>query len=155
MHERWMKLAFEEALKAKREGEVPVGAVVVHNSQLIGRGHNLVETTSDPTAHAEIVALKDAISRRKSWRMNGSTLYVTLEPCPMCMGALHLARLNKLVFGAHDPRFGACGSYINLQNMQSMTTPFEVISGILADASSALLKEFFGDLRKRSDELGP
>ena len=149
MHERWMAEAHEEALKALALNEVPIGAVIVRNGKIIGRGHNLVETKKDPTAHAEIIALQDAASKSESWRMNGAWLYVTLEPCPMCMSALHLARLNKIVFGAKDPRFGACGSYIDLKSMEAMTTPFEIVHGVMADASSALLKQFFRELRKK------
>ncbi|KAA3656471.1 MAG: nucleoside deaminase [Calditrichaeota bacterium] len=148
MHERWMKLAFEEALKAQNIGEVPIGAVIVQSEQLIGRGHNMVETQCDPTAHAEIVALRNAAREQKSWRLNGSTIYVTLEPCPMCIGALHLSRLNRIVFGAKDHRFGACGSYVNLTNMQSMTSSFDVVEGVLADLSTELLQNFFRELRK-------
>ncbi len=149
MDERWMKLALKEAVKARDLGEVPVGAVIVKNDLLLGRGHNQVEKSTDPTAHAEIVALKNAAKKSDTWRLNNATLYVTLEPCPMCLAALHLARLNKVVFGARDPRFGACGSYIDLLKLQVMTTPFEVTAGILADQSRALLQQFFAGLRKK------
>ncbi len=155
MHERWMKLAFEEALKGQDVGEVPIGAVIVRENTVIGRGHNLVEMRADPTAHAEIIALKKACKFAESWRLNGSTLYVTLEPCPMCLGALHLARLNKIVFGARDSRFGACGSYLDLRQMQSMTTPFDIVEGVLADSSSALLRTFFSELRTKKSQAGP
>ncbi len=150
MHQKWMQLALAEAQKAADRGEVPIGAVVIHDDRLIARGHNLIETLQEPTAHAEIIALNAAANAQVSWRLEDATLYVTLEPCPMCMGALHLARISRLVFGAHDARLGACGSKVDLTQLDAMGPPVEVISGVEAEKSAHMLKAFFQELRKKN-----
>ncbi|MDZ7294583.1 MAG: tRNA adenosine(34) deaminase TadA [candidate division KSB1 bacterium] len=149
-HENWMEQAFREAEKALAKGEVPVGAVVVYEGRVIGRGHNLVETLQDPTAHAEMLALTAAANALASWRLNDAVLYVTLEPCPMCMGALLLARISSLVYGATDPRYGACGSVLDLAACKELNTGLNVVGGVLAERSSALLRDFFASMRKRA-----
>ncbi|MGQ9561605.1 MAG: nucleoside deaminase [Candidatus Oleimicrobiaceae bacterium] len=144
-----MEQAFREAEKASAKGEVPVGAVVVYEGRVIGRGHNLVETLQDPTAHAEMIALTAAANTLASWRLNGAALYVTLEPCPMCMGALLLARVSTVVYGAPDPRYGACGSVVDLANCKLLHTDIHLVGEVMAERSSALLREFFAQLRNK------
>ena len=140
--------ALQEAEKALALGEVPIGAVIVYEGEIYARGHNLRERGADPTAHAEIVALRAAAARRKSWRLHGMTLYVTLEPCPMCAGAMVNARLERLVFGAFDPKAGAAGTLMNLVQDERLNHRLSVTGGVLAEAAGALLKEFFQ--RKRT-----
>lgn len=140
--------AFEEAEKALEKGEVPIGAVVVLEGEVIGRGHNLKETTNDPTAHAEIIALREASRNLGSWRLNGTTLYTTLEPCPMCLGAMLQARVSRLVFSSYDPRWGACGSLYDLSRDERLNHQIEVVAGIHRERSGYLLKTFFENLRK-------
>ena len=146
---RWMRAALQEAQRAYEEDEVPVGAVIVYEERIIGRGHNQVEGLQDPTAHAEILAIGAAADFLHSWRLEGATIYVTIEPCPMCMGAIILSRLDKLVFGAPDPRMGACGSVVSLpEEYQGLNRRLDVVSGVLRDDSSMLLSSFFRKLRK-------
>jgi tRNA(adenine34) deaminase len=140
---QFMEEALREAEKALALDEVPIGAVIVYEGETYARGHNLRERMGDPTAHAEIVALRRAAARRGSWRLHGMTLYVTLEPCPMCAGALVNARLARLVFGAFDPKAGAAGSLMNLVNDDRLNHRLVVTSGVLSDGSARLLKEFF------------
>jgi len=155
MQQKWMQDALREAKKAFAEGEVPVGAVVVYKDQVIGRGFNRVEALQSPIAHAEMQAIGAAANFLGTWRLNDAAIYVTLEPCPMCMGALHLARLSHLVYGASDPRLGACGSVVDLTRLQAMRPPLEVTRGVLADESRQLLQGFFQKLReKNSNKLG-
>ena len=142
----YMKQALEESRAAAEEGEVPVGAVLVYDDDILSRAHNLVITNNDPTAHAEILALKQACRIKKNYRLPGSVLYVTLEPCAMCLGAIVQARISQIVFGAHDPKAGAVESI--------MKFPFEktnhlvsVRSGILSEECSRILKDFFGKRR--------
>ena len=142
-----MQLALTEARAALAHGDVPVGAVVVHNGQVIASRHNERELHNDPTAHAEVLALRDAAAVLGSWRLNEATLVVTLEPCPMCAGALLAARIPRLVFGANDPKAGACGTLYNLcadarLNHEAAVTPF-----VRAEESSDLLKDFFASRR--------
>ncbi|MCX5800321.1 MAG: tRNA adenosine(34) deaminase TadA [Candidatus Eisenbacteria bacterium] len=146
---RWMNLALAEAEEARGKDEVPVGAVIVLDGRVIGRGHNQVETLNDPTAHAEIIAIGAAGSFLGSWRLEDATMYVTLEPCAMCAGAIVLARLKRLVFGARDPKAGACGSVMEVIGNASLNHKVGVESGVLQDEAALLLKEFFG--RKRRD----
>jgi len=146
-HNKWMNIALEEARKALDKNEVPVGAVIVQDSRIIGRGHNLVESLQDPTAHAEMLAITSAASTTASWRLDDATLYVTLEPCPMCTGALLMSRIKTLVFGIRDPRYGACGSVLQIAQNEKLDRQIEVIEGILQDESSVLLKKFFEKLR--------
>jgi len=142
-HERWMEEALKEARAAAGQGEVPVGAVVVCDGAVIGRGRNQVEALKDPTAHAEILALGAAGSNREDWRQEDATLYVTLEPCTMCSGAILNARVGRLVFGAADPRAGAVVSTARLLDGNPYHHPVEVVAGIAADRCGAILQEFF------------
>jgi tRNA(adenine34) deaminase len=142
-HERWMAEALKEARAAAAQGEVPVGAVVVREGVVIGRGRNQVEALKDPTAHAEILALGAAGSDREDWRQLDATLYVTLEPCTMCSGAILNARVGRLVFGAADPRAGAVVSTARLLDGNPYNHPVEVVAGIAADRCGAILQEFF------------
>lgn len=142
----WMKEALLEAEKAEQQGEVPVGAIVVHNGQIVGRGFNQRESLLDPTAHAEILALRNASQQLQRWRLTACTLYVTLEPCPMCAGALVNARIDRLVFGACDPKAGSSGSLYNIPCDERLNHRMEVVGGILAEEASQQLRNFF---RKR------
>nr|WP_242823322.1 tRNA adenosine(34) deaminase TadA [Thermaerobacter subterraneus] len=142
-----MAEALAEARRALALGEVPVGAVAVYQDAIIARGHNLRERLGDPTAHAEILVLREAAARLGGWRLEGVTLYVTLEPCPMCAGAIVLARVPRLVYGARDPKAGAAGSLMNLVQHDRLNHRVELRSGVLADASAALLRGFFRRLR--------
>lgn len=146
---RWMRLALSEAEEALKEGEVPVGALVVREGEVIGRGHNRVERSQDPTAHAEILAIRAATDVLGTWRLEGCTLYVTLEPCPMCAGAIVQARVGILVYGARDPKRGACGSLMNVVQDPRLNHRLQVKAGVLEEESKALLKEFFEKLRRR------
>ena len=142
-----MGLALEEATAAIAHGDVPVGAVVLRDGEVIAQRHNERERTGDPTAHAEILALRDAAVVVGSWRLSGTTLIVTLEPCPMCAGALVAARVDQVVFGAADPKAGACGSLYNLCVDPRLNHEVEVVPGVRAEESAALLTGFFGDRR--------
>ena len=142
-----MGLALDEAAAAVAHGDVPVGAVVLRDGELIAQRHNERERNGDPTAHAEILALRDAAAVVGSWRLAGTTLVVTLEPCPMCAGALVAARVDEVVFGAADPKAGACGSLYNLGADPRLNHEVEVLAGVRADEAAALLTGFFGDRR--------
>jgi len=146
-HEQWMTLAMREAQRAFDDGEVPVGAVVVHEGRVIGRGYNQIERLQDPTAHAEMIALTAAANHQSSRRLDGCTLYVTLEPCPMCAGAVVLARVPMLVFGAYDPKAGACGTLFNIPEDGRLNHRVQVVPGVLDRESEELLKGFFGRVR--------
>ena len=143
-----MRAALAEAKVAAEAGEVPVGAVVVAGGEIVARGHNRSETDSDPSAHAEIVALRAAARAEGNYRLTGATLYVTLEPCAMCMGALVQARIERLVFGAYDPKAGAAGSAIDLSDSPSFNHRFEINGGVLAEECGAVLKTFFESRRR-------
>jgi tRNA(adenine34) deaminase len=145
--QRFMRAALDEAAAAFEEGEVPVGAVVVHDGRILGRGHNQRETLQDPTAHAEIIALTAAASAIGSWRLDDCTIYVTLEPCPMCAGAIVLARLPRLVYGPDDPKAGACRSLYSIPTDSRLNHRVDVTAGVLADDGAALLREFFARQR--------
>ena len=144
-----MRAALAEAVKALDEGEVPIGCVIVHEGMVIGRGHNQVERLKDATAHAEIVAIGAASTALDSWRLSECTLYVTLEPCAMCAGAIVLARVGRVVFGALDPKAGACGSVLNVIDEPRLNHAPAVTSGVLADEAAALLSAFFVQQRKK------
>lgn len=148
--EKWMRQALAEARIALKKGEVPVGAVVVHEDKIIGRGHNQVECLNDPTAHAEIIAIGAAATYLNSWRLSGASLYVTLEPCAMCTGALVLARIDRLIFSAKDPKTGACGSLFNIVQDPRLNHVVQVLPGVLEPESSRLMQAFFEKLRQRS-----
>jgi tRNA(adenine34) deaminase len=150
--EAWMTEALAEAQRAAAIGEVPVGAVVVLDGAIIGRGHNRRECDGNPLAHAEMLALEEAAARIPGWRLLGSSLFVTLEPCAMCAGALVNARVERLVFGARDPKAGFCGSLGDLVRDPRLNHRLEVVEGVLAERSSALLKSFFAELRRRGRE---
>ena len=141
--QRYMKMAIEQASIAEENDDVPIGAVIVHENQIIGKAYNQREQLADPTAHAEIIALTQAAAALETWRLNGCTIYVTLEPCPMCAGALVLARLDRLVYGCDDPKAGACGSLYNIVEDERLNHRLQVTSGVLADQCSQLLQEFF------------
>lgn len=142
-HERWMREALQEAVEAERKGEVPVGAVVVRDDQIIGRGHNQVESLQDPTAHAEVLAIGAASTAGESWRLDDATLYVTLEPCTMCCGAMLLSRVGRLVFGAVDPRAGTVVSTARLLEGNPYRQHVEIVAGIAAARCGELLSDFF------------
>ncbi|MCY3712376.1 MAG: tRNA adenosine(34) deaminase TadA [Gemmatimonadetes bacterium] len=142
-HEEWLRLALEEARSAGAAGDVPVGAVIVHDGVVIGRGQNRVERLRDPTAHAEMLAIREASSSLGYERLAGATIYVTLEPCAMCAGAIVLARLDELVYGADDPKTGACGSLRDIVRDTRLNHQVAVTRGVLAETCSGLLKEFF------------
>lgn len=143
-----MRLALEEARKAAVLGEVPIGAVLVRDDQVLTQAHNFRELWQDPTAHAEVVAIREAATQSGSWRLTGTTLYVTLEPCAMCIGAIILARISRLVFGALDPKAGACGSIFDLPTEQRLNHRVEVVGGVLEQESQELLQTFFRHLRE-------
>jgi tRNA(adenine34) deaminase len=142
-----MGLALDEAARAVDHGDVPVGAVVVRDGEVVAQRHNERERSGDPTAHAEVLALRDAATVVGGWRLEGTTLVVTLEPCPMCAGALLAARVDRVVFGAADPKAGACGSLYNLCVDPRLNHEAEVVAGVRAVEAAALLTRFFGDRR--------
>ena len=150
--ESWMREALNEARRAAAEDEVPVGAVVVKDGRLLGRAHNQREMLRDPTAHAEMVAITQAAEAVGSWRLDGATIFVTLEPCPMCAGALVNARMGRLVYGADDPKAGACGSLMDLVNDARLNHRLPVTRGVLGAECGAILKEFFRARRKDDGE---
>jgi len=145
----YMALALDEARAAGAIGEVPIGAVVVCDGAVVARAHNLREIDADPTAHAELIAIREASQRLGRWRLSDCTVYATLEPCPMCAGVMYQARIERLVYGAPDPKAGAVGTLYDLSNDERLNHRFSVTSGVLAEESAALLRDFFGELRKR------
>ncbi len=145
--ERWMRAAINEAVAAGEEGEVPVGAVIVREGRIIGRGHNQREMLKDPTAHAEMIALSAAASSVGSWRLEGCDIFVTLEPCPMCAGALVQARISRLVFGALDPKAGACQSLYEIPTDSRLNHTVEMDGPLFAEECGGLLTEFFARQR--------
>jgi len=150
--ERWMEYALREAEQAYKRKEVPVGAVIVRDNRIIGRGYNQIESLLDPTAHAEMIAITAAATNLESRRLEECTLYVTLEPCVMCAGAIILSRLQRVVFGAPDPKAGACGTLYNIVQDDRLNHRVELASGVLADRCGELLKDFF--TKVRGDEIG-
>lgn len=149
--ESYMRRALELARAAEAEGEVPVGAVLVLDGAVVGEGRNAPIGRCDPTAHAEMLALREAGARTQRYRFGGATLYVTLEPCPMCMAAIVHARVARVVFGAWDPRQGAAGSAFDLANARALNHRVDAFGGVLADECGALLKDFF---RRRRESAG-
>jgi tRNA(adenine34) deaminase len=150
--ELYMEEALRSAQRALEAGEVPIGAVVVHESRIIGRGHNLSITRNDPTAHAEILALREAGAALGNYRLSGCTLFVTIEPCAMCAGALVHARVSRVVYGAKDPKTGADGSVVQVLNHPESNHRIEVRSGVLAGRCAELLQTFFRQRRAKSGE---
>jgi len=146
----YMELALEEAAKGLIQDEVPVGALVVYQGEIIGRGYNRREELQDPTSHAEVLALREASSRLRSWRLDDCTLYVTLEPCIMCMGAIIQARIPRLVFGCHDPKGGAVESLYRLCDDPRLNHSVDVTSGILKEQCATILSGFFLSLRQKN-----
>jgi len=146
--ETFMKSALKEAERAFDKDDCPIGAVIIKNGQIVARAHNQVELLKDPTAHAEIIAITQAANTLGEERLLDTTMYVTLEPCAMCAGALVLARVKRLVFGASDPKAGACGTLYNIIQDERLNHRLEVVSGIMAAESQSLLQEFFRRLRK-------
>lgn len=149
-HERFMRRALELAQQAESQGEVPVGAVVVHNDQIVGEGFNQVISLNDPSAHAEAQAIRAAGQLLNNYRLVNTTLYVSLEPCAMCAGLITHARVKTLVFGASDPRTGATGTAIEVLNHASMNHKVEVVGGVLSTDCAAILQEFFRKRRKNN-----
>ena len=150
--EQYMKMALELARQAADDGEVPVGCIVVENStgNILGRGRNLRESSKNPLTHAEIIAINEASKKRGAWRLIDCTLYVTLEPCPMCTGAVINSRIDRVVFGAYDLKAGACGSVVSLPTLPFNHKP-EVIGGILEEECAGILSEFFKQLREKKN----
>src|SRR5438552_16467043 len=146
-----MRSALDEAEVAAAMGEVPIGAVLVTGGLIVARGHNERESRQDPTAHAEMIAIRAAADASSSWRLVGSTLYVTMEPCAMCIGAVVLARVERVVFGVCDPKAGACGSVLNVPEERRLNHHIEVVGGVLEEESRALLQEFFQGLREKEE----
>jgi len=149
----WMGKALAQAERAAELGEVPIGAVLVRDGRVIGRGCNRREGKNDPSAHAEMIAIRQAAKRLNAWRLTGTTLYVTLEPCPMCMGAIILARIGRLVFGCHDPKAGAAGSLYNLATDSRFNHQVAVAAGVREAECSAVLSDFFRELRRQKKAL--
>lgn len=149
-HEKWMTLALEEARIAFGKGEVPIGAVIVKDNVVIARGHNVRELTHQATGHAEIMAINQANQHCNAWRLEGATLYVTLEPCPMCAGAILMSRIQRVVYGASDIKAGCAGTLMNLLTDERFNHQSEVISGVLEQECVNLLQTFFKQLRARN-----
>ncbi|MFC1528610.1 tRNA adenosine(34) deaminase TadA [Candidatus Latescibacterota bacterium] len=147
---RWMRLAFEEAQKAFELGEIPVGAIIVKDDRVIGRGGNRVESLKDPTAHAEIIAIGAAADTTAYSRLVDTTMYVTLEPCPMCAGAIVLARIPRLVYGVSDTQAGACGSVYDICRDGRLNHTVDIVSGVMETESSRILQDFFKSIRCRN-----
>jgi len=150
-HQYWMGEALREAEAAAERGEVPIGAVVVHEGRIIGRGHNQTEMLRDATAHAEMLALTQAAEALGNWRLTGATLYCTVEPCTMCCGAMVLCRVTRVVYGAADPKFGAVVSIADVLGNPRHNHRVQVLSGVRADEAAALLQAFFRSLRKEGN----
>lgn len=148
----YMQLALERARLAPALGEVPIGAVLVLDGQVLAQVHNFREVWQDPTAHAEVVAIREAATRLGTWRLTGTTLYVTIEPCSMCAGAIIQSRITRLVFGAKDPKAGACGSVFNLPDERRLNHKVQVLGGVLERESQDLIQTFFRRLRDDVEE---
>ena len=147
-----MQVAMKEAEKAYASREVPVGAVIVHENRIIGRGFNQTETLQDPTAHAEMIAISAAANTLESWRLENCSLYVTLEPCAMCAGAIVLSRIQTLIYACEDPKAGACGSLRNIVQDHRLNHEVEIIEGVFASQAAGMLKSFFCELREQKSQ---
>lgn len=150
--EKFMKMALEEAQKASEIGEVPIGAIVVKDNIVVGRGYNKTETTKDPTAHAEMEAIRMAAKTLGGWRLIGCDLYVTCEPCSMCAGAIVWSRIENLYIGTMDPKAGACGSVFNIVQEEKLNHNVNIETGILQEECSKILKDFFKNLRRTKEQ---
>ena len=149
LFEHFMQQALVEAQKAYDMGEVPIGAVIVKDGKIIARGHNLRETEKDPTLHAEMVAIREAAQHLGGWRLTGCELYVTIEPCPMCAGAIIQARIQRVVFGALDPKAGCAGSLYNLLQDSRFNHRVEVVGGVMEEECRRIMQDFFRERRER------
>lgn len=147
-----MSAALEEAKKAAAMGEVPIGAVIVKDGEIIAGAHNMTETSKDPTAHAEILAIRKAAEKLGGWRLPGCRMFVTAEPCSMCAGAIVLSRIEKLYIGTMDPKAGACGSVFNIPQEQRLNHFTEIETGLMQEECSRIMKDFFKQLRKKKSE---
>jgi len=143
----FMQIALEEAAKAGAIGEIPIGAVLVINNEIVAKGHNMRETWQDATAHAEVVVIQAACKKLKRWRLTGATLYVTIEPCPMCAGAIIMSRIERLVYGAPDSRAGACESLFNVVNNPALNHQVTVTAGIMSQECGKIVKDFMQEKR--------
>lgn len=154
---RYMVEALEEAKKAADMGEIPIGAIIEKDGQIIGRGHNMTEGAKDPTAHAEMMAIRQAASHLGGWRLEGCNMYVTVEPCSMCAGALVWARIKKLFIGTMDPKGGGCGSIFNIVQEKRLNHYIEIETGIMEEECRQIVKDFFKELRsekvKKSEDI--
>jgi tRNA(adenine34) deaminase len=148
----FMLEAINEAEKAMAKGEVPIGAIVVKDGEIVGRGHNLTESLKDPTAHAEMSAIREAAAYLGGWRLTGCTMYVTVEPCSMCAGALVLSRVEKIYIGTMDPKAGACGSILNIVSGNKLNHEIEIETGVMQKECEGIMKDFFKGLRKKKSE---
>ena len=146
---KFMKEALKEAKKSYKKDEIPVGAVIVKDGKIIARGHNIKETKTDPTKHAEIIAIQKASKKLQTWRLSGCTMYVTLEPCSMCAGSLIQARIDKVVIGTMDEKTGACGSVLNLLSDYKFNHTVQIETGIMQEECKTILQQFFKELRAR------
>ncbi len=147
--QQFMQSAIEQARLALEKKEVPIGAVIVKDGEIIAAAHNLRETNQNATAHAEVLAINEACEKLGTWRLEGATLYVTLEPCPMCAGALIMSRVDRVVYGARDPKGGCAGTFMNLLEDERFNHQCEVVSGVCEEACGSMLTSFFKDLRER------
>ena len=152
--ELYMRMALREAEHAFDEGEIPIGCIIVKDGVLIGKGHNQVEMLKDATAHAEILAIGTASAKIENWRLDGATLYVTLEPCPMCAGAILNSRVARVVYGSPDTRFGGCGTTVDVISGNALKREVQVTGGLLADECLGLLKAFFQKMRLEKGDSG-
>ena len=149
---KYIEEALKEAKKAAAMGEIPIGAVIVKDGEIIGRGHNETETGCDPTAHAEIVAIRQAAKRLGGWKLPGCSMYVTIEPCSMCAGAIVWSRIEKLYIGSMDPKAGACGSVFNIPQEKKLNHFVEIETGVMQAECSGIIRDFFKQLRKNKAE---
>ncbi|MCH7690291.1 MAG: nucleoside deaminase [candidate division Zixibacteria bacterium] len=152
-YEDYMRLAIDQAGEAFEADEVPIGAVVVHHNKVIGRGYNQTERLKDATAHAEMIALSAAFNHIGDWRLEDCYLFSTVEPCTMCAGAAVLSRIKRIVYGASDPKFGACGSIFNVPTEKKLNHRIEVVSGVLSEEISDMMKQFFKQIRMQKDRI--
>jgi tRNA(adenine34) deaminase len=150
LDQRYMRIAIDQAAIAEQNGDVPIGAVIVYENRVIAKAYNQRQQLNDPTAHAEIIALTQASEAINSWRLGGCTIYVTLEPCPMCAGALVLARIDRLVYGTDDPKTGACGSLYNIAQDSRLNHRVEITPGVLMEDCKAQLQAFFQRRREKN-----